>query len=310
MVEQAVARNGTVKLILKLGAGSSRCLTDRRCDMASILVTGSSRGIGLATCLALGRAGHRVFATMRDLDRAPELGAVVRAESLPITISAMDVDSDDSVREAVGQIITQYEPLDALVNNAGIERRGSVEELDLAEFKAVMETNYFGAIRCIQAVLPSMRTRGTGCIINVTSVAGRNAASPFGSYSASKFALEAISETLAQEVKAFGIRVAIVEPGIINTDMARSITTESHRSLYPHGRRLAALFTAKLKTPTEPELVGNKIREIIESDSWRLRHPVGPNAEAGLERRAAMTDAEWVDWWAADDEEWYARSEL
>jgi NAD(P)-dependent dehydrogenase (short-subunit alcohol dehydrogenase family) len=277
--------------------------------MASILVTGASRGIGLAACLSLGRAGHDVFATMRNPEQAPELGDVAGAESLPITISAMDVDSDESVHKAVGQIIVQHGPLDALVNNAGIERRGSVEELDLVEFKAVMETNYFGAIRCMQAVLPSMRTRGAGCIVNVTSVAGRIASSPLGPYSASKFALEAISEALAQEVKAFGIRVAIVEPGIINTDMARSLTAESDTSLYPHGRRMAGLFTASLMTPTGPDLVGDKIREIIESDSWQLRHPVGPDAEPFLDWRTAMTDEEWVDWGAADDEEWYATLE-
>lgn len=277
--------------------------------MASILVTGASRGIGLAACLSLGRAGHDVFATMRNPEQAPELGDAAGAESLPITISAMDVDSDESVHKAVGQIIAQHGPLDALVNNAGIERRGSVEELDLVEFKAVMETNYFGAIRCMQAVLPSMRTRGAGCIVNVTSVAGRIASSPLGPYSASKFALEAISEALAQEVKAFGIRVAIVEPGIINTDMARSLTAESDTSLYPHGRRMAGLFMASLMTPTGPDLVGDKIREIIESDSWQLRHPVGPDAEPFLDWRTAMTDEEWVDWGAADDEEWYATLE-
>jgi NAD(P)-dependent dehydrogenase (short-subunit alcohol dehydrogenase family) len=277
--------------------------------MASILVTGASRGIGLAACLSLGRAGHDVFATMRNPEQAPELGDAASAESLPITISAMDVDSDESVHKAVGQIIAQHGPLDALVNNAGIERRGSVEELDLVEFKAVMETNYFGAIRCMQAVLPSMRTRGAGCIVNVTSVAGRIASSPLGPYSASKFALEAISEALAQEVEAFGIRVAIVEPGIINTDMARSLTAESDTSLYPHGRRMAGLFTASLMTPTGPDLVGDKIREIIESDSWQLRHPVGPDAEPFLDWRTAMTDEEWVDWGAADDEEWYATLE-
>ncbi len=273
--------------------------------MAAILVTGASRGIGLATCLSLGRAGHDVYATMRNPNRAPEIGAVTNAESLPITVLAMDVDSDESVRETVGQIIAQKGSLDALVNNAGIERRGSVEELDLAEFKAVMETNYFGAIRCMQAVLPSMRTQGRGCIVNVTSVSGRIAAAPFAPYVASKCALEAISEALAQEVKTLGIRVAIVQPGITDTDMARSITISSNTSLYPHERRMAGLFTASLESPTGPEVAGELIREIIEGDSWRLRYPVGPDAEPFLSWRAEMTDEEWVDWGAADDEAWY-----
>ena len=273
--------------------------------MAAILVTGASRGIGLATCLSLGRAGHEVYATMRHPNRALELGAAASAESLPITVLAMDVDSDQSVRETVGQIVAQKGSLDALVNNAGIERRGSVEELDLAEFKAVMETNYFGAIRCMQSVLPSMRTQGRGCIVNVTSVSGRIAAAPFAPYTASKFALEAVSEVLAQEVKALGIRVAIVQPGITDTDMAQSITIASGSSLYPHERRMASLFTASLETPTGPEMASELIREIIEGDSWQLRYPVGPDAEPFLSWRAGMTDEEWVDWGAADDETWY-----
>ena len=268
-------------------------------------MTGASRGIGLATCLLLGRAGHNVYATMRNPNRAPELGEVASAESLPITVLAMDVDSDESVRETVGQIIAQNGPLDALVNNAGIERRGSVEELDLGEFKAVMETNYFGAIRCMQAVLPSMRTQGRGCIVNITSVSGRISLAPFGSYAASKFALEAVSEALAQEVKTLGVRVAIVQPGITNTDMAKSISRAPDTSLYPHGRRIAGLFTASLETPTGPEVAGELIREIIEGDSWQLRYPVGPDAEPFLSWRAGMTDEEWVDWGAADDDAWY-----
>lgn len=273
--------------------------------MASVLVTGASRGIGLATCLSLGRAGHRVFATMRHPVRSPELELTAEKEDLPITISAMDVDSNDSVRAAVGAIHDQNGPLSALVNNAGIERRGSVEELDLADFRAVMETNYFGPLRCAQAVLPPMREQGAGCIVNVTSVAGRIALSPLAPYSASKFALEALSEVLAQEVKPFGIRVAIVQPGVIDTAMARAIGEQSGSSLYPHERRLANMFAASLETPTDPSMVGEKIRDIIESGTWQLRHPIGPDAEPFLAWRASMTDEEWVDWSAADDDTWY-----
>ena len=127
-------------------------------------------------------------------------------------------------------------PIDVLVNNAGIDRSGSVEELPLADFRAVMETNYFGVIRCIQAVLPAMRQRRSGCIINVSSVAGHISSAPLAPYSASKFALEALSESLAQEVKPFNVRVAIVKPGIIDTPMARHIGVALGASPYPQQR--------------------------------------------------------------------------
>jgi len=140
--------------------------------------------------------------------------------------------------------VKEIGPIDVLVNNAGIERTGSVEELALAECRALMETNYFGVIRCIQAVVPAMRQRRNGCIINVASVAGKIALSPLGAYAATKFALEALSEALAQEVKSSNIRVAIVEPGIIDTPLARHIGVAGTPSLYPQQRRNAALFAA------------------------------------------------------------------
>jgi NAD(P)-dependent dehydrogenase (short-subunit alcohol dehydrogenase family) len=273
--------------------------------MASVLVTGTSKGIGMATALVLGRAGHTVYATMRDPGGAPELAETAAKEGLPIYVSTMNVDSDGSVREAIGVIAEAHGPIDVLVNNAGIGPRGSIEELDLSHFRAVMETNYFGALRCIRAVLPQMRARKSGCIINVTSVAGRISTSPLGAYCASKFALEALSESLAQEVKTFNIRVAIVEPGIIDTAMARKGGSQPPASIYPHMRRMAGLFAASLENPVSPFLVGQKILDIIESGTWQLRHPVGPDAEPFLQWRASMTDEQWVDWGAADDATWY-----
>ena len=122
--------------------------------MTTILITGTSTGIGLATALAFGRAGHRVVATMRNPAGAPALAEAAARERLDITVIPMDVDTDASVRDGMARIEREIGPIDVLVNNAGIERMGSVEELPLAEFRAVMETNYFGVIRCCQAVLP------------------------------------------------------------------------------------------------------------------------------------------------------------
>jgi NAD(P)-dependent dehydrogenase (short-subunit alcohol dehydrogenase family) len=275
--------------------------------MSTVLITGSSTGIGLATALAFGRAGHTVAAAMRNPARAPELANVVARERLPITVFTMDVDSDSSVSESIAKIGETIGTIDVLVNNAGIERMGSVEQLPLTDFRAVMETNYFGVIRCVQAVLPTMRARGSGCIINIASVAGHIAMSPMASYTASKYALEALSECLAQEVKPFGVRVAIVEPGIIDTPMSRNIGTADTPSMYPQQRRNAALFAAVLANPAPPSLVADKVVEIATSDTWQLRHPVGPDAAPFLGWRRQMSDEAWVDFGALDDAAWYDR---
>ena len=208
--------------------------------MKSVIITGANRGIGLETAIAFARAGYQVFATMRNPDKAIELKNKIASESLTIAISVMDVDTDESVNRAMDTILELNGPVDVLVNNAGIERQGSVEEMELADFKSVMETNYFGVLRCTKKVLPSMRERRSGCIINISSVAGRVANSPLGAYMATKFALEAISESLAGEVKPYNIHVAIVEPGIISTDMARNV---KHRkdSLYPQVNRFGGI---------------------------------------------------------------------
>jgi NAD(P)-dependent dehydrogenase (short-subunit alcohol dehydrogenase family) len=272
--------------------------------MFNVVVTGASRGIGLAIAVELARAGHQVVATMRNAAGSPELGERAAKEKLPIRIEMLDVDSDESVKQAFGRILGQG-PVDVLVNNAGIERTGAIEETRLADFRTCMETNYFGAIRCIQAVIRPMRERGSGASINVTSVAGKISMSPFGPYSASKFALEAMSEALAQELRAFGVRVAIVQPGIIDTRMARNIEGMSGSKVYPQVRRCAVLFEAAMAAGAgQPQVVGQKVREIVESGTWQLRHPVGPDAEPFLGWRGSMNDEKWAQWGAQSDSDW------
>ncbi len=274
---------------------------------ARVLITGTSSGIGLATALELARAGHPVYATMRNPARATELGERATSEGLALSILPMDVDSDQSVAACFAAIHQQGEHISVLVNNAGIERHGSVEELPIDDVRACMETNYFGALRCIRQVTPGMRERRSGCIINVSSVAGKISCSALGAYAASKFALEALSEALAGEMKPFGVRVAIVEPGIIETPMPRAIAAGESASHYQQGRNMAALFQASLRQPVPPSIVAHAIRNVIESGTWKLRHPCGPDAEPFLAWRAAMTDEQWVEFNALDAARFRAR---
>ena len=273
--------------------------------MSKVLITGTSAGIGLQTAIVLAKAGHSVIATMRNLERGTALREALANDRLPISIVPMDVDSDESVAAATSAIRSQVGSIDVLVNNAGTERMGAIETLAFEDFRATMETNYFGAVRTIRAWLPGMREQRRGCIINVTSVSGKIAFSPLAPYAASKYALEALSEALAQEVRPFNVRVAIVQPGIIETAMTRRIERAPVDEAYPQVRRYGHLCQASLDHPTPPAVVAEKILEIIESGTSKLRHPVGPDAEGFLAWRASFSDEQWADWGAMPDEAWY-----
>ena len=194
--------------------------------MARAVITGARRGIGREIALSLARAGHTVVATMRNTDGC-DLAEIAAREHLPITLARLDVDDDASVATFFG---AAAEPIDILINNAGILSINAVEDESIATMQAIMNTNFFGAVRCMKAVVPAMRARGSGLIINISSIAGRMAPFAQGAYAASKFALEAASEALAQELAPFGVRVALVEPGIIASDMAVEQPAQPARS--------------------------------------------------------------------------------
>jgi NAD(P)-dependent dehydrogenase (short-subunit alcohol dehydrogenase family) len=262
--------------------------------MALALVTGTSSGIGLATVVALARSGHTVAATMRNLEGGAEIRKIAAAEKLPIHLTALNVDDDASVHEAFAKVVAEHGPIDVLVNNAGIPGGGVVEETTIDRFREVMETNFFGALRCIKAVIPNMRERRRGTIVNVSSVAGRVALASHGSYAASKWALEAVSESLAQELRLFNVRVVIVEPGVIATPISTRAPAPAAESLYPFRKRLMATFAASRAKPIPPSVVADAIRDIVASDSLQLRYLVGPDADRWIKARANKTDEQVV----------------
>ena len=264
--------------------------------MSVVLITGSSSGIGLATALHFARLGHDVHAGVRAPATATELTAAVQAERLSIRPVRLDVDDAVSVTGALDEVLQRSGRVDVLVNNAGIGGGGPIGDVPVAWAKTLFETNYFGAIRMIQAVLPGMRERRSGAIVNVSSIAGRVAIAGHGHYSAVKHALEAASEALAQEVVAFGIRVAIVEPGVVVTP----IFTKARRFNDPaspyavHVRRLLLFYQMQMKTPSQPDDVARVIHEAVTADAPRLRHPVGEDARRLEAGRRRMTDEEFV----------------
>ena len=280
--------------------------------MPVALVTGTSTGIGFATALHLARHGHTVVATMRNLAKAAPLEAVARAESLPLVLRELDVTRQESIDHAVATTREREGAVDVLVNNAGIGGATPLELTPEGEHRAMFEANYWGPIRMIQAVLPAMRERGAGCIVNVTSIAGRIATPNQIAYSASKHALAAASEALAHEVAAFGIRVAIIEPGVIQTAIfensagaTRYDKTSPYRQIM---RRNGKLFAAGFRNPGQPETVAAAILEAITTDRPRLRYPVGVDAEGLAAGRARLSDEEWVAMGGElSDEEYNAR---
>ncbi len=274
--------------------------------MSTILITGCSTGIGFATAELMARNGHTVYATMRNPQKSPELAQLAERDNLPITILTMDVDSDESVKAAMAEVLAKAGQIDVLVNNAAIMPISAVEETSFSTFQAVMQTNYFGTVRCIQAVLPGMRQRRSGCIINVSSVAGKIYSACFGAYCATKAAIEALSESLAGEVSQYGIRVALVQPGVIDTPLIdKGDAVPPHTAYYQHAR-LKAYLAASVSYHVPASEVAEVILAVATGRNADFRSPVGADALPLLGWRASLSDDEWINTSNLDEETWIA----
>ena len=271
--------------------------------MPTALITGTSTGIGRETALHFDSQGYQVYAGARNSATVEE-----HANIIPVKL---DVDHDDSVREAVATVLREAGTVDVLVNNAGVGLAGAVEYVPLDKVREAFETNFYGAVRMMQAVLPAMRERRSGTIVNVTSVMGHLTLGCHAFYAATKFALAAVSESLAIEIKPFGVRVAIIEPGVILTpiwDKAKALMPEEH----PYGLamgRLWRLFDAQLADGTMPEAVARAIYMAVHTDEPGLRYAVGADAELMAPARDRLSAAEWADLQAEpDDKTFLARA--
>lgn len=272
--------------------------------MKSVLITGANSGIGRSAAVRLGASGYRVLAGMRSLDKADKLLALAKeagGEVEPLEIDVCDSASVDSALSKAGEI-------DILVNNAGIGWNATTEDIDIEAAKVVFETNYWGAIRCTQRALPAMRERGAGHIVNISSIAGRIAAIGQPVYASSKWALECLSENLAQEVAPFGIRVTVIEPGVTRTAILPKNPDHPRPTAYEDAYRRMLQFYAKgIFAAVPAEEVAAAIQGAIEDEKAPFRITCAWGGEELSSGRARMSDDDWISLGRArDDAHYYA----
>lgn len=273
------------------------------------VVTGANSGIGRATALHLASLGYVVYGTVRSLDKAGKLRSMAEAAGVEVQLVELDVASDDSVRNGFARILDETGGVvDALVNNAGIGGNAVAEECSSELYLEVMNVNLCGPARCWQQVLPGMRERRRGTIVNITSVVGRLAALAQSPYVASKWALEGVSEEMAQEVAPFGVRVAIVEPGVTKTSIfGKNIDTPHQTGAYDtQYRRMFQMYAAGIGHATDAVEVGKVVHHAITTDAPQLRYTVSWGATELVAGRAVMTDEQWIDLGLhAEDSDYY-----
>ncbi|MDQ3838896.1 MAG: SDR family oxidoreductase [Thermoproteota archaeon] len=273
------------------------------------VVTGSSSGIGYETSLLMARNGFFTYATMRSIDKSNKIIDLKRNEKLPLDVLKLDVTDDKSVKEAIEQIVNERGRIDVLVNNAGYALLGPLEELSIQEIKEQFETNVFGVVRLTKEILPIMRRQLHGTIVNISSIAGRIGFPLTSAYVSSKFALEGLSESMAYEVEQFGIKVILIEPGVIKTNFDKNLkigkdvssSTTTTPSTYardsPYAnftKKRIAGFKPRFENGLPPIEVAKVILEAVSSKDVppASRYLVGDDAFKLTEIRKSKSDKE------------------
>ena len=261
------------------------------------VVTGSSTGIGFETSLILSRNGFLTFATMRNINKSENIKSVATKENLPIQIRQLDVTDELSVTNAIQAISSEAGRIDVLVNNAGYGLTGAFEDLAIDEIKAQYETNVFGLIRTTQAVLPIMRRQRSGTIVNISSGAGRFGFPSSSAYVSTKFAVEGLSESMSYELEPFGIRVVIVEPGVIRTNFLDGVVVakKSKDQNSPYSQMMQKVttgFEEMMKNASSPDVVAKVVLNAIRDKNRNLRYLAGSDVEKWLGGKRKVADEE------------------
>ena len=261
------------------------------------VVTGSASGIGLATSLELARKGFFTYATARNPAKAGAITEAAKKERIPISVVQLDVNDDNSVKNAVKRILNEKGRIDVLVNNAGYGLGGAFEDTSMEEVRTQYETNVFGLIRTTQAVLPAMRKQRSGIIVNISSGAGRLGYPGASVYVSSKHAIEGLSESIAYELEPFGIRVVLVEPGVVKTNFANDMVfaKKAQEPNSPYSQmmqRMGANWQSMVENGSSAELVARVVLDAITSKDPNLRYIAGKDMEGWMQARTSMSDVE------------------
>ncbi len=281
-------------------------------NQQTVVITGANSGIGRSVALLLAAEGYKVFATMRSLSRGEKLRSLAIERELEITEIELDVANDDSVRKGFNEILEASANIDVLVNNAGIGSNAAIEDIEMDSAKEVFEANFWGAIRCTQAVLPTMRANQSGHIVQISSIAGRVGLPGQPVYSASKWALEGLSENLAHDLSKHGIRVSIIEPGVTRTAILGKNSEVPDNPAYKDTyQRMFDMYAAGIAANIRPEAVADAILECLQASSYQLRWPVAWGADQMTNARfnGTVSDEEWIMLGKLVDqpEEWFEK---
>ena len=269
-------------------------------DIKVAVVTGSSSGIGYETAIALARSGILTYATMRNLQKATNLESIRDKEMLPLKIQQLDVTDDASVNKAIQAIVSESGRIDVMVNNAGYGLVGAFEDLSMDEIRSQFETNFFGVVRVMQYVLPIMRKQKFGILVNISSGAGRFGYPSGSAYVSTKFALEGLSESVAYELDQFGIKVILVEPGVIRTnfDSGMVMAKKSQNTTSPYfnmTKKMDTVFRQLLRNSSPPSLVADVVSQAVKSENPNLRYLAGKDVEQWADQKKKMSDSEFFN---------------
>jgi short-subunit dehydrogenase len=261
------------------------------------LITGCSSGIGYETALMLARKGFHTFATMRNTKKSEPLEKIIEKEKLPLNILELDVNDDASIQNTIHHIKSEAKRIDVLINNAGYGLVGFFEDLTLDEIKKQFETNFFGVLNITKKIVPIMRVQKSGTIINISSGAGQVGVPGISAYVSTKFAIEGFSESLMYELFPFGIKVIIIEPGVIKTNFFRNciVSERAKKMNSPYFQSLDKIqknIELMQEHATSPIDVAKVILEVLSNKEPKQRYIVGNDVAMVLEAKRNLSDME------------------